>query len=74
MNKYYKKIQYLIIIIMFSFLLINISESQVSENWIHRYTGPLASSDSPSKFVIDSSGNMYVTGKTLIGGGFYHIV
>lgn len=55
-------------------ICISESYSQVSEEWIHRYTGPEASTDTPSKFFIDQSGNFYVTGRALIGGGYYHIV
>ncbi len=48
--------------------------SQVSREWIHRYTGPESSTDSPKDFFIDQAGNIYVTGKSIIGGGYSDIV
>lgn len=50
------------------------TKSQVSEEWVHRYTGPESSTDTPSNFVTDNSGNLYVTGKSIVGGAYYHIV
>ncbi|MEO7358327.1 MAG: SBBP repeat-containing protein [Ignavibacteria bacterium] len=64
-------------IVFFLFIIIfseNLAISQVSEEWIHRYTGPESSTDNPASFVIDGSGNFYVTGKSIVGGGYFHIV
>ncbi|MDQ3020112.1 MAG: SBBP repeat-containing protein [Bacteroidota bacterium] len=60
----------------FFLLFINLSfvNSQVSREWIHRYTGPESSTDSPKDFFIDDSGDIYITGKSIMGGGYSDIV
>ncbi len=48
--------------------------SQVTEDWNHRYTGPQASADNPNDFVVDNSGNLYLTGQSIVGGGYYNFI
>lgn len=48
--------------------------AQFTQEWLHRYTGPEASSDTPNDFVYDSEGNIYITGHTLLGGAFNKMV
>ncbi len=48
--------------------------SQVAQEWTHRYTGPEASADSPNDVFIDNSGNMYATGQSMVGGGFFKFI
>ncbi len=48
--------------------------SQVSEEWIHRYTGPESSADTPKDFYTDASGNIFITGSTILSGGFSDII
>ncbi|HMS65218.1 MAG TPA: SBBP repeat-containing protein, partial [Ignavibacteria bacterium] len=47
--------------------------SQVTEQWKHRYTGPQASTDEAARFTLDPTGNTYVTGTTIVGGGYSDI-
>lgn len=59
-----------ILIILFA----NITTAQVSEDWSHRYTGPKASADEPSDLAVDNAGNIYITGRSLVGGDFYNFI
>lgn len=69
-NSIIKPSFFLLLILFYS----NVSNSQVSEEWLHRYTGPESSTDTPTRFSRDPSGNIYVTGRTIVGGSYYHIV
>lgn len=61
-------------ILLLTLLIYSDSFSQVSEEWLHRYTGPESSTDTPTKFTKDAEGNFYVTGRTIVGGSYFHIV
>ena len=61
-------------ILLLTLLIYSDSFSQVSEEWLHRYTGPESSTDTPTKFTKDAAGNFYVTGRTIVGGSYFHIV
>ncbi len=50
------------------------SHAQVSEEWTHRYTGPKASADDPTDVAIDNSGNIYLTGQSIVGGDFFKFI
>ena len=60
--------------IIFLIVIGNISSAQVTQDWTHRYTGPKASADEPSDFTVDIYGNIYLTGKSLVGGDFYNFI
>lgn len=66
----------LIILLLFVEIITNADPCfpQVSQQWLHRYLGPLASTDTPLEFAFDKSGNVFVTGKALIGGGYYKMI
>lgn len=64
----------LFIAVLFLFLTFTSANSQISQEWTHRYTGPEASSDTPNDFIYDSNGNMFVTGQSLVGGGFFKFI
>ncbi|MBV6479370.1 MAG: hypothetical protein HGGPFJEG_02141 [Ignavibacteria bacterium] len=69
-------IKYFTILTISIFIFTNINSlySQVSQEWIHRYTGPEASTDSPVDFAADSKGNTYLTGKSIVGGGYFKMI
>lgn len=48
--------------------------SQISEQWLHRYTGPESSTDTPSDIIIDGNGDFYMTGKSILSGTFSDII
>ena len=67
-------ILYILKIYLLILLFANNTTAQVSEDWTHRYTGPKASADEPSDLAVDKSGNIYVTGRSLVGGDFYSFI
>ena len=64
----------IILSMLIIFFLTSEAIPQVTQKWLHRYTGPESSTDTPTRFVTDSSGNFYITGKTIVGGGYFHII
>jgi len=73
MNSLFKFVFNLIFILIVIFLADN-TYSQVSQEWIHRYTGPESSTDTPADFIEDADGNFYLTGKSILSGGFSDII
>jgi len=57
-----------------TFLITNSIFSKAYEQWIARYNGPGRQADYVNKMVIDSSGNIYVTGESLSPGRGYDYV
>ncbi len=62
------------LILLLTFLINNNLLSQVSEQWFHRYTGPESSTDSPNDICFDQNGNLYLTGKSILSGGYSDMI
>jgi uncharacterized delta-60 repeat protein len=65
-----KKIKYLsaLLGIILTLLTFHISFSQVNQEWVTRYNGPIDSTDYANAIASDDSGNVYVTGQSYGSG------
>jgi uncharacterized delta-60 repeat protein len=57
--------------ILFLFIVINFAFAQVDTSWTRRYNGSADSADIPTAFLLDDSGNLYVTGYSQGNGSAY---
>ncbi|HAY35037.1 MAG TPA: SBBP repeat-containing protein [Ignavibacteria bacterium] len=73
MKNLYYKILHFIFFLVFC-LTSNFCYSQLTEQWLHRYTGPESSTDTPSDIYIDAAGDFYMTGKSILSGGFSDVI